>query len=255
MEYDLMDTHCADDGELSTAQESIPPEQSTPDSLLSSPLYSEMSVPMLAAQCLREIDNSRRGEPCTETYAVELVRRATVQGNQEARAWVQQCFREMVRDWLRRHPNREAACRLESEEHYVTQAFERFWQATVSTQRLEFSRLSAALQYLCACLNGAVLDTLRASARAREVSLPEPGESGEPQVENSSESWGLLKTILPNAREQRLAYLLFHCGLRPGEIARFYPQAWSDVGEIYRLRRTIMERLLRNADHLPWRPS
>ncbi len=250
MEYDLMDTHCADDGELSTAPESITPEQSTPDSLLSSPLYSEMSVPMLAAQCLREIDNSRRGEPCTETYAVELIRRAAVQSNQEARAWVQHCFREVVLGWLRRHPNREAACRLESEEYYVAQAFERFWQAIVSTQRLEFSQLAAALQYLRACLNGAMLDRLRASARAREVGLPEPGESGEPQVENSGESWGLLKTILPNVREQRLAYLLFHCGLGPEEIVRFCPHEFSDIREIYRLRHHIMERLLHNADNL-----
>ncbi len=39
------------------------------------------------------------------------------------------------------------------------------------------------------------------------------------------------------------------------EILRFCPQEWSDVQEIYRLRRNIMERLLRNADHLRWRLS
>ncbi len=250
MEYDVMDTHGADGREPSTALESIPPEQSSPVSLLSSPMYSEMSVPVLAAQCLREIENYRRGEPCTETYAVELVRRATVHGNQEARAWVHHCFREVVRDWLRRHPNREAACCLESEEYYVAQAFERFWQATVSTQRLEFSRLAAALQYLCACLHGAILDRLRASVRAREVGLPEPGE---PQIEDdadSSEAWRVLKTILPNLREQRLAYLLLHCGLKPREIMRFCPHEFSDIREIYRLRHNIIERFLRNADNL-----
>ena len=56
--------------------------------------------------------------------------------------------------------------------------------------------------------------------------------------------------MLPNERERRLAYLLYHCGLKPREIVRFCPQVWSDVQEIYRLRRNIMERLLRNADHL-----
>ncbi len=253
MTYELMDTGCADEGEPSTAQERIPPEQSTPVSVMSSPIYSEMSDPALAARCLRELENYRQGEPCTETYAVELFRRATVQGNQEARAWVHHCFREVVHGWLRRHPTREAACRLESEEYYVVQAFERFWQATVSNQRLEFSQLAAALRYLCASLNGAILDRLRASARAGEVGLPEPGESGKPQVghsASSSEAWGVLKTILSNVREQRLAYLLFHCGLKPREIIHFYPQEFSDVSEIYRLRCTIMERLLRNADHL-----
>jgi hypothetical protein len=131
MEYELMDPDCADEGEPSTAPGSTPAERSIPDSLMSSPMYSEMSDLSLAAQCQRELKNSRKGEPASETYAVELFRRATVQGNQEARLWVHYCFGEVVRDWLGHHPSREAAYRLESEEYYVVQAFERFWQATV----------------------------------------------------------------------------------------------------------------------------
>jgi len=205
---------------------------------------------------MRELDNYHRGEPCTEVYGLELLRRATIQDNQEAWAWVQRCFGEMVRGWLRHHPKREVACRLESEENYVAQAFERFWQATAFNQRVEFSTLAAALQYLRASLNGAILDMLRAYARPREVALPEPGEPGEPLVEDSidnSEVWDTLLMILSKPREQRLAYLLFHCGLKPREIVRFCPQEWRDVQEIYRLRRTMMVRLSRNADQLRWR--
>jgi hypothetical protein len=145
------------------------------------------------------------------------------------------------------------ACRLESEENYVAQAFERFWQATAFNQRVEFSTLAAALQYLRASLNGAILDMLRAYARPREVSLLVPGE---PLVEDSSDNsefWVSLHMILSNPREQRLAYLLFHCGLKPREIVRFCSQEWSNVQEIHRLRRNILERVLRNADQLRWR--
>jgi hypothetical protein len=74
---------------------------------------------------------------------------------------VQYCFSGMIRGWLRRHPKREMACRLESEENYVAQTFERFWQAAAFNQRVEFSTLAAALQYLRASLNGAILDMLR----------------------------------------------------------------------------------------------
>jgi hypothetical protein len=178
-----------------------------------------------------------------------------VQGDQDAWQWLYQSFSEVVRGWLRRHPSKEAACHLDSEENYVAQAFERLWQATVR-QQLEFSTLAAALRYLRASLNGALLDALRAYSRPREVSLPEPGDLGEPQVEDSTDSgevWEILQTMLPNVREQRLAYLLFHCGLKPREILHFCPQEFSDVHEIYRLRRNIMERLLRNADRLRWR--
>ncbi len=258
MVYDLMDTGCVEDGEPSNVAADIPAERFSPVSLLSNSLYREMGLPELAAQCLRELGNYRRGEPCTDAYGLELLRRATFQDNQEAWAWVQHCFGEMVRGWLRRHPQREVACRLESEENYVAQTFERFWQATAFNQRVEFSTLAAALQYLRASLNGAILDMLRAYARPREVSLPGPGEPGEPLVEDSSDNSevrDILQMILSNPREQQLAYLLFHCGLKPREIVRFCSQEWSDVQEIYRLRHNIMERLVRNADHLRWQLS
>jgi DNA-directed RNA polymerase specialized sigma24 family protein len=254
---EVMDTHSMNDSEPSTAPTSTA-EQPSPVFPQSNPLCREISLPALAAQCLQEIDAYRRGEPSTESSSVALLRCATVEDDQEAWLWVQHCFGGLVRGWLRRHPRRVAACRLESDEYYVAQAFERFWQATASKQRLEFTRLAAALRYLRASLHGAILDTLRRYARPREVSLPGPGEPGEPQAEDSTESsdvWEVLQTMLSNPREQRVAYLLFHCGLKPREIVRLCPQEWSSTGEIYGLRRTIMERLLRNADHLRWRLS
>ena len=258
MVYDLMDTGCAEDGEPSYIAEDILAERFSVVSLLSNHVCCEMRLPELAAQCLRELGNYRRGEPCTDAYGLELLRRATFQDNQEAWTWVHHCFGGMVRVWLRLHPQRGVACRLESEENYVAQTFERFWQATAFNQQVEFSTLAAALQYLRASLNGTILDMLRAYARPREVPLPGPGEPGEPLVEDNTESsevWESLHLLLTNPREQRVAFLLFHCGLKPREIMRFCPQEWSDVQEIYRLRRNIMERLLRNADYLRWRLS
>jgi len=61
--------------------------------------------------------------------------------------------------------------------------------------------------------------------------------------------------MLDEHREKRLAYLLYNCGLKPREIVRFYPQEWSDVQEIYGLRRAIVEHLLDNANQLPLEAS
>lgn len=208
----------------------------------------------LATHCLRELGSYRLGEQYDETYGLELLSRAIVQGDQDAWARIQQCLGELVRGWLRSHPGREVACRWESEENYVAMAFERFWQAT-TRQQVAFKTFAGALAYLRASLNGAIVDTLRAYSRPREVPLPLPGAWGEPHVEDQTDSgelWEILQTILPNERERRLAYLLYHCGLKPREIVHFCPQEWSDVQEIYRLRRNIMERVLRNADRLRW---
>jgi hypothetical protein len=97
MVYDLMDTGYVEDEEPSTVAEGIPAEQFSPAYLLSNSLCCEVSLPELAAQCLRELGISRRSEPCTNEYGLELVHRAIMQSNQEAWAWVQHCFGGMVR--------------------------------------------------------------------------------------------------------------------------------------------------------------
>jgi hypothetical protein len=94
--------------------------------------------------------------------------------------------------------------------------------------------------------NGVILDTLRAYLRSGEFPL---SESSKPDVEDGSDRtkiWRLLQSALPNVREQRLAYLLFHSGLTPREIVRFCTHEFNDIHEIYRLRRNILERLLHN---------
>jgi hypothetical protein len=112
---------------------------------------------------------------------------------------------------------------------------------------------AAALHYLCACQHGAMLDTLRADARQKKVPLPELGKAFEEDQAENSKVWEALQVILPTRRELRLAYLLYYCGLGPIEIVRFCPQEWSDVQEIYHLRRAILDRLMRDGDQLRWR--
>src|SRR5260370_12547831 len=96
MIYHSIDIPCTNDREPFTTPGSVPTERSTPVSLLSKPLYGEMSLPVLATHCVRELNTYRRGEPCTDRYGVELIRRATVQGDPEAWACVQHCFGGVV---------------------------------------------------------------------------------------------------------------------------------------------------------------
>jgi hypothetical protein len=248
-----MDTLCCVERIQQTVLQQTPKQGCSPAVLMIELACGMLSLPVLVAHCLVEIDNCLRGEPYTERYGLELFHRALMQSDGEAWAWVQHCFGGMVHDWVRRHPQRAVACRLESEEHYVAQTFERFWHATAYNQQVAFRSLAAALQYLRASLHGAILDTLRTYQRPGEVPLPESGAPGEPSREDvtcGSELWEILKGILPDPREQRLAYLLFRCGLGPKEIVHVCPQEWSSVQEISVLRRTIMERILRNVDFL-----
>jgi hypothetical protein len=187
-----------------------------------------------------------------ETYCIELLGRVTLQGDQDTWKIVQELFGETMRRWISQHPRREEACSLESEEHYMTQAFARFYLLIIR-QQIEFSQLSTALQYLKVCLNGAILNRLRAFSRSLAVLLPVPDEPGESTVVNSTDTvnvWNILKVSVPSAREQRLAYLLYHCGLSPKDIVHSYPREFHDVREISHLRHSILEHLLHDVDCL-----
>lgn len=217
-----------------------------------------MTVSVLAEHCMEELSKYRKGEPSDDRYSLELFHRAMLQDDQDAWAWLQVCFKDMVLGWFHRHPGCETASRFEHEENYVAQAFERFWQATSCNQKLEFNTLAAALQYLRVSLNSVILDTLRLYLRPKEAPLPDPGFPGEPFAEDreeTSELWEIIQHMLPDPREKRLGYLLYHCGLKPREILHYCPQEFSDIREVYNLRRNIVDRLLRNKDRIRWHLS
>ncbi len=175
---------------------------------------------------------------------LELLRQASIHSDLHAWAVFQQSLEETVLTWLHEHPGSKAACRVQSERHFVALAFERLRQATIQGQ-VTCETLSKVLVFLRASLNGAILETLRDSKRPGAVSSPWP--DGEDRLDRG-ELWDRLQARLSNRREQRLAYLLYHCGLEPAEIVRCCPQEWSDVHEVARLRRIILERLMKRSE-------
>src|SRR2546425_12568516 len=203
----------------------------------------------------RKVRKYRRGESSDDQYGVELFRRALVQHDPLAWEAVQHCFNETMLHWIRAHPYRMSACRFVSEENYVVQAWTRLWMASIGERGLAFGTLTAVLRYLRASLNGAILDTLQAYTRPKEIPLSAPGDPEElfaEDLDEGREIWESIRSLLPDEREQRLAYLLFHCGLKPREIVRLRPQEFHNVQDIYRLRCNITEQLLRNVDRLRW---
>src|SRR5689334_4300205 len=169
-------------------------------------LPDQMSLSALENRCTIEINKYRRREPSNDLYCLEIFHRAMVQRNNLAWDLMHRCFSPFVRGWLRNHPKRDIAMRFESEENYIAETFKRFWQATEHNAELEFRTLAAALQYLKASLNGAIMDTLRAYSRQKEVPLPEPGSPypEEPAAEDPGddiELWESIKTLLPGGPE------------------------------------------------------
>lgn len=178
-----------------------------------------------------------------EVNQLELLRRASTFSDHGARATFQENLEGTVLSWFHEHPGGEAACRKHTEHHFVALAFERFWNIVVQEQ-VTCESLSDVLVSLRACLNGVLLETLRTSSRPGTISEFESAEQNQQCPGQSLEVWKWVQAKLCNERKQRLAYLLYHCGLEPREIVQCSPQEWSDVQEVMRLRRSIFARLM-----------
>ena len=181
-----------------------------------------------------------------DEHCLKMFHQALLHNDQRAREEFQQQLSEVVLGWLLVHPRREEAYCCENEGYYVVQAFEYFWRAIAQDKEVELSTLPAVLKYLQACLDGIIIETLRNFSYSRELSIAEPGYQRKPFSagdDNSNEIWKNIQSQLSDARQQRLAYLLFHCGLKPREIVQSYPLEYSNLQEILRLRYKVMSGL------------
>lgn len=214
-------------------------------------LPSEMSLIELQNRCWWEMEKFSRREPRDEEYCLEIFHRALVLRNEQAWEVLTQRFSATIVGWLRRHPYREEAARLHIQERdYADLTIARLWMAA-RNHPLEFHSLAGALYFLHKTLNAAVIDTIR-EMKSKELPIPVTGlvEPAAPEEEEDLERWEAIKSILPDQREKRLAQLLFYCNLTPREVVRYCPQEFSDIREIYRLKRSILDRLRRNKDRL-----
>jgi hypothetical protein len=182
----------------------------------------------------QDVDETREDSP------LELWRRAFSHGDPQACDAFQRGLEETVLTWFHDHQGSQAACRLHSERHFVALTFERLRQ-TLSQRQMIYETFSEVLLYLRASLNGVILETLRAAKRAGGV--PSLWQDGEDACD-SSQVWQKLQALLSNEREQRLASLLYHCGLSPADVVRACPHEWNDVHEVARLRRRIFMHFL-----------
>lgn len=179
-------------------------------------------------------------------YWLEMFRCALKENDQHTQRWLQQKFSVIILNWIHDHPKSDLASHLRTEEYYIIETFRCFWQTLLKQQKFDFTNMADVLSYLHVIMNGVILNTLRNYSSPQDAPLTSTSMSGEVlSNENDSihEILGLIERKLSNARERRIAYLLFQCALKPGEIVDHFPNEFCDVNEISRIRRNIMELL------------
>ena len=56
--------------------------------------------------------------------------------------------------------------------------------------------------------------------------------------------WQRIECVLTDARERRIAYLLFHCGLTPQEIVQRCSSEFTNIKEVLSLRCAVVKKLV-----------
>ena len=219
----------------------------------------EMNLTELRRRCTQEIAKFRHKDASDDRYCLEVFRRAIHLSDEHAWEILHEQYNETVRVWFRRHTSRDTALRFMNEEDYVASTFMRFWQAVRKSQP-HFESLASALSYLQLCLTSTIMDTIRDYSRPNLTPLPDYGQPDDPKFEvedsyHEGELWEVIKSLLNSEKEQRAAFLLIHCNLKPREIVRYCPGEFREEGGICGLRRNIWERIMRNVDKIRWKMS
>jgi DNA-directed RNA polymerase specialized sigma24 family protein len=205
------------------------------------------TVAELSRRCGEETARYLRRESYAERFCLELFRRAILQRDDAAWAAVYEQYATIVRRWLR--------TKTDDEDEGVTIAFERFWRAVDATKFARFGSLSAVLQYLKMCAVTAQMDRVRAArSTGAEESLDESthdlpgGDNVEEAVAGAVDAtrfWQMVQDLLADERERLVVYLSYVIGLSPRAICAAHGAEFPDVTEVYRLKRTVLDRLRR----------
>jgi hypothetical protein len=194
------------------------------------------------------------GQTSFDAAALELFRRAVEEADETAWAAILELYRGLITA----HCNRVVVRAFvhEDDRTFVERAFERFWLATRSSGLSQFADLASILKYLKLCLASVLLDEAR--ARRRQLAVPLDEVSAEAHVSEDpvqlatsrgawAELWAAVQAELRTDDERLVATASFAHGLTPREIRRRYASRFQDVGDVYRLKRNIVERLRHNA--------
>lgn len=208
-------------------------------------------------------DGCRQAKPdqTHEVYCFELFRRAIQEKSEQCWSVLYAQYSKLVVHWIG-HFSKSSAPLLETpSEDLVTDTFTAFWRAFTPEKLSKAERLANVLSYLKSCAATAVLQAKR--REDRKVKQAEwnqeliDSEGTTHQVDSRPDQillesmwqetlWQVVNRCCNDERERILARLSFVSDLRPSEILDRHPDLFSDVAEIYTMRRNLKNRLWRD---------
>lgn len=247
------DTHDSSAGTTPVEMGNLPPQPTEGEAGNRSLAQLELSV--LVRRCHTESERFYRGQTHDTCFAYELFRRALVERNEIAWEHIYNHYNALVESWVRR--SSAFAGSGESSEFFVVSAFTRFWRAITPERFASFPTLASLLHYLQLCSSCVVIDSVRGQSWAEmlpeeaipigHTSLASPDEEAMEHV-NREEFWSYINAQLNGEAERIVVYGSFVMGMKPGDIYTRHQTLFTNVNDVYNVKRNVLGRLSRNQD-------
>lgn len=209
----------------------------------------EMSPIQLAARC-QQIQSDASHEP----FCLALFRRAIVERCTLCWYYIYNQYYSLVRYWVAQR----APSDPNTIDDLTQDAFTAFWRF-YTPDKLSCARgLGDVLSYLKSCAATAVTQAYRkVKGMVLEAELDEQVMSGQVctgsiealalQKMETQQLWAIVEATCGDEREHLVARLILQANLKPGDLARQFPDLFPTVAEVYRVKRNLLDRLRRDS--------
>lgn len=213
----------------------------------------QMDLTSLARRAQTEGRRFYNHEEYDARFAYELFRRALVERDELAWTFLFEHYAPLVEHWVRR--TGAFTVSGETSDFFVSEAFTRFWKAIPAERFDAFPNLAALLNYLRRCASCVVIDAARSQAYAdllpeeavnwNDQRMAHADEEATERV-GREEFWQLIEAQLTSETERLVVRCSYQLGMKPGDIYERWQNLFSDVHEIYAIKRVVLNRLRRH---------
>ena len=216
--------------------------------LTPSKIIREMSPSQLAARCQNTLPDASH-----EPFCFELFRRAIIEGCSLCWHYLHNQYYSLVRYWVFQRSSSDP----DMIDDLTQDAFTAFWRFYTPDKLACAGGLGAVLAYLKSCAASAVAQAHR---KAEKMVLEAEWDEQIMSARSSTHSaevtalqqmtaqhlWTVIEACCNDEREHLVTRLIFMDGLKPRHIVEQFPDFFSDVFEVYRVKRNLLDRLRRN---------
>ena len=215
----------------------------------------DLTLTGVAYRCRQETERFWKQLPYDPFYCYCLFHAALAEPHLETSktAWglVHLQYHRQVTLWAKRH--RLLPQVDNSPEALADLALEKMWVSFARTpDKLQQFPLTEAdkclkmlLRFLQTCVHSVIMDALESRADEPLDEVPEP-TTPEPETPPGKEFWEIVYRRLQNDKEKLVVDASYVYGLKPRQIFAMYPDTFSGVKEIHRIKENVLARFRRD---------